>query len=118
MAGCRGLSSTTTFGGETRGELGGSLAPLLLACRPAISSAPELLNVSSEGGVAGVRGGDAGETGEAARLRSRRCCGLNHSGDMALRVSTRSWSSVTRHDARPSEPSEPPPPPHDERLSL
>lgn len=38
------------------------------------------LNVSSEGGVAGVRGAEAGDAGEAARLRSRRCCGLNHSG--------------------------------------
>lgn len=81
MAGCSGLSSTTTFGGDTRGgELAGSPPP---AWRLAISSAPEL-NVSSFGDVAGVLGEvgvvEAGEAGEAARLRSRRCCGLNHSG--------------------------------------
>lgn len=79
MAGCSGLSSTTTLGGDTRGgELASSPPP---AWRPAISSAPEL-NVSSEGDVAGVSGevGVSGEAGEAARLRSRRCWGLNHSG--------------------------------------
>lgn len=45
IAGCKGLSSTITLGGETRGELGGSLAPLLPAWRPAISSAPELSTI-------------------------------------------------------------------------